>query len=270
MAIKQGWTDLGNGLVQGPADYYGGTVDINNPIYQNYQEPTQQIDNGPVANGGAGAAPNQNGSGEQVANPYAPPTQNTTNAGSQVSYRDALIQQMNQNPVPSRNDEAVRAQVDPYRAAIDRQVRGQIRDEAESNFGAGQDFGTPERLAAAERGGQASGLFESQVVGREIQARRQQIQQALGMFGESLSDDQRRALQKQLADLDAQLRREGLSTQSGLGMADIGLRRELGTGSLSNQLLGLLLNNQQFGDRLGLDAALAQAGLNRDALLSLF
>jgi hypothetical protein len=85
-----------------------------------------------------------------------------------------------------------------------------------------------------------------------------------------LSGDQQRALQKQLADLDAQVRREGLSVQNTLGQGDLSLRRDLGTGGLNNQLLGILLNNQQGNDSLGLQAAGMQNGMNRDALLAAF
>lgn len=270
MAVKAGWEDLGNGLVRN-TKVYGGVVDVNNPMYTNYQEePQQQTEEGGGVQGTGGGSANSDGSGQAPSNPYAPPEASTTNAGSQATYRDALIKQMTENPIPGKDDEAVAAQVNPFKAAMERQRDQTIRSEAEHAFASGgQDYGAPERAVAGERAGQQAGLFESQVVGRELQARRQQIQSALLQFGNTLSGDQQRALQKQLADLDAQLKREGLNVQSTLGQGDLGLRRELGTGQLNLGLLGMLLNNQQFGDSLGLQAALGGAGLNRDALMAL-
>lgn len=272
-----GIADYGNNLVFVPS--YGGVVDRNNPIYTNAMAAYNQAQPQVEENGGylantppAGTPTNQQEAAKAASTysstPAAAPTQNTTNQGSQDIYRNALIAQMTQDPIPGRDDAAVRAQVDPYRAAMDRQVNQQVRADAERAFASGQDYGNPERLAAAERAGQQSGLFESQIVGRELQNRRDQIKEAIQQFGSTLSGDQMRALQKQLADLDAQIKRESLAQSGSLGAQDIGLRRDLGTGQLNLGLLGLLLNNQQFNDSQGLQAALAQAGLNRDALLA--
>lgn len=264
-ALKSGWEYAAgadpndpNALVRNTST--GQMLTVSHPGYLNYSAP----------GGAAGGGGTPNTGGAEPMNPYAPPASNTTNAGGQQMYRDALIQQMSQKEVPDMTNPALRAQVDPYRAAIDRQVRGQIRSDAESSFAGGQSYGEPERLAAAERGGQQAGMLESQLVTREIQNNRDEIQSALRMFGATLSDDQRRALEEKLAMLDAQLKREGMAQTGSLAGQDIGLRRELGYGGLNNQLLSILFGNDQFNKNLGRLFGLDEANLNRDALLSIW
>jgi hypothetical protein len=63
----------------------------------------------------------------------------------------------------------------------------------------------------------------------------------------------------ELAQLDAQLRREGLS-----------LQKLLGQGQLGNNLLGLLLNSQLGYDRLGFDYGQLEALLNQRAFDSIW
>jgi hypothetical protein len=107
-----------------------------------------------------------------------------------------------------------------------------------------------------------------------------QIANARGM------QQQANDLQRQIANLDAQLRREGYSTQERLaqldakvrelgintqgaiGRGEIDLRRELGIGELNLGLLQALLQNQQVGNRLGFDIGQWQSILNKDSLLA--
>ena len=275
MAVKKGWTDLGNGMVQGPADYYGGVVDINHPIYTNYQEPaTSATEQGGGYQAAPGTPTNQDEAAKAASTysstPTAAPSANTTNQGSQDLYRNALIEKMNQNPIPDQNDQAIAAQQVPYAAAVERARADEVRRGAESAFAGNQDYGNPEKQVMAERAGQAIGLHASDLVGREIQARRAEIMAALSQFGGVLTGDQQRALQDKLAQLDAQLRREGLGAQTSLGQSDLALREKLGMGGLNLEALRAILQNQQFGQDLGFRIGSENANLNAQALRSLF
>lgn len=75
-------------------------------------------------------------------------------------------------------------------------------------------------------------------------------------------------LQERLAMMDAELRRLGINTQGNLGGLELALRRELGIGELNLGLLQTMLQNQQVGNRLGFDIGQWQSILNRDALLA--
>jgi len=119
--------------------------------------------------------------------------------------------QMTQGTNVDVNNPNIKQQLDPYAAAMERSRREEVQRGAESAFASGQDFGSPEQMAAAERAGQATGLKASELVGQELKAKRDEIQQALEQFGNIMDADQKNALTKQLADLNAQLTREGFS-----------------------------------------------------------
>ena len=137
--------------------------------------------------------------------------------------------------------------------------------------------------------GEGEANFGASLVGQEVQARRQEVMQALQMGQGIMSQDQERQLRRELADLDAQLQREGFGIQREMGQLDAALRREgfdiqkllglgdldvrrtatgnqydLGLGQLALQrllgeqgnglgLLQILLGDRQFNDKLGVD-----------------
>lgn len=238
----------------------------------------------PVAGTGTQAAPPPPGT-THSATPTAAPTQNTSNQGGQDVYRNTLIAQMAQDEIPDVNDKVIKAQLDPYRAEFTRQMRGEVRDEAEQAFAGGQDYGSPEKVAALERAGHKTGLMASDLVGRELQARRDQIESSLAEFGKTMSEDQRRALEKEQADLDRQLkeklgdadirlqeedqkiRREGLAQTGALGGRELDIRERLGAMGLNSDMIRTILANLNDNRRLGLDAGIAEADFNRRALL---
>jgi hypothetical protein len=111
-----------------------------------------------------------------------------------------LMQRANQGAAVSRTDPNIRAQVDPVVAQQERANRNYLDDVAEKSGPLANLQG--ERRLMAERGGQQAGAFESEVIGREIGARREEIQQALQLWGSMLSGDQRIALEKELAVLN--------------------------------------------------------------------
>ena len=66
--------------------------------------------------------------------------------------------------------------------------------------------------------------------------------------------------------LDAELKRLGISSGEGVARAELGIKDKLGMGGLNVDLMRLLLQDQQFGDRLGLDTADREAFWNNAAM----
>lgn len=141
--------------------------------------------------------------GGQPAPSYATPTQAWNAQPAQNTGSDQLMQLLmqraQQGTAVDRNSAGVRQQVDPVVAQQERASRNYIDDIAEKSGPLANIQG--ERRLAAERSGQAAGAFESEVIGREMDRRAQEIQQALSLWGAMLSDQQRMALQKELAYL---------------------------------------------------------------------
>jgi hypothetical protein len=181
--------------------------------------------------------------------PGAAPNPYTANQGTQDVVRNSYLERATQGTTIDRNDPNFRQQVDPYAAAQERARRGYISEAAErlsARGKAGSGELDLERRIASERAGQATGLFESQLVARELQNRRDEIKDALTNLKGLISADQAGALQRELAELEAALKREGLAQSGSLGSADLSLRDKLGTGALNVDLLRALLQNDQF------------------------
>lgn len=95
------------------------------------------------------------------------------------------------------------------------------------------------------------------------QAGKDAAKQQLEMFREA------QAQQGKQFDVDAALKKLGITSQAELGSRDIALRDKLGSGGLNAQIMQMLLQNQQFGQgEAGVNARFG-AGLNQDALLRL-
>jgi hypothetical protein len=175
----------------------------------------------------------------------------TVNQGTQDVVRNSWLEQATQGTQVDRNDPNFKQQLDPFVAAQDRARRQYESEQAErtSAQGLGNSGAMDqERRLGMERAGQAAGAFESQLVTRELQNRREEIQTALTSLGGLVSADQEMALKRELADLDAALKREGIDAQTGLGYAELGVKDKLGTGALNVDLLRALLQNQQNND----------------------
>lgn len=262
-AAGLGWVDRNNPNY-GKAGFVGSTpasggTDPNQPAQPASPTPAA---GGPTPSSPAGSTDSYNAT-TTAAQTYSPtpaaaPAANTTNQGSQDLYRNTLIQQMTQDATPDVNDPTIQAQLAPAQAAIERARRDEVNAGAEKAFAGGQDYTGTERLAASERAGQQSGLMAADLVGRELQARRSQISDALTKMGNTISDDQRRALEDKLQTLDATIRQKGLDVQRELGLGDLNLRG-----------IGQQLQNQQFDKRLGFDIGSEQARLNAEALRSI-
>jgi hypothetical protein len=249
-----------------------------------------------------------------------------TTDGVNAAFKTRLLELLEQNPAAvSMTDPAVAGQSAAFRAATERSAlknRAGLMERAsaegiadsEATRAAGRDIET--------QAGQAIGANDAALVGQEIQARRGLLQQALDMANQMGLADEANNLQRQianldavlktrgldltqsaqtlerdlatldvntkqyLADIDAQLRREGYSTQErlaqldaelrklgittqhSLGTLELALRDKLGTGELNLGFLSTLLQNQQANNKLGFDIGQWQSILNRDALIA--
>ena len=140
-------------------------------------------------------------------------------------------------------------QVDNFAANQERSRRDYLSDLAESEGPLANLRG--EQRMAAEGTGLNTANFQSELVGREIMTRREEIQNALLQMGDMLSGEQVAALQRELGMLDNAIKQQ----QVGLGS------RGLDLDQLRTELL-----NRQFYDGLQSenDRFTAQLGFNRD------
>ncbi len=204
---------------------------------------------------GQRAATGQSGGGQQQAQQQQTPAQQW-NAQPSMASQPAGGGQQEQNPLyklllerasqgtaVSRNDPNIRAQVDPVVAQQERASRNYIDDIAERSGSLANITG--ERRLAAERGGQAAGAFESEVIGREIAGRRDEVAQSLQLAVQYGLTDQAQQLQRELAQLDATLQREGFGVQR----EGLGVQRE----GLALQRYGIDRQDDQFNRKLALD-----------------
>jgi hypothetical protein len=152
----------------------------------------------PGVGGGAAGAPGGAGAG----------------GGQYDALRQQLIQSLmdrsKQSLAVTANDPTIRAQSEPFSAAQDRLARDQIANAAESG-GPVQNIEGATRMAN-EQAATNTGQFTSQLLSREIDSRRQEIQAALtGMQG-YISDQDRMALERELGYLNDATQRFGIQT----------------------------------------------------------
>ena len=133
-----------------------------------------------------------------------------------------LMGRAKQGLAVDQNDPNIRNQTDSFAAEQERGNRNYLRALAEKG-GPGANLGTEGRMAN-EQANQATGNLRSQLVGHEIAARRQEIQQALTQMGGMLSEEQKMALQRELAIMDDATRRYGIGTQAELGRGSLALQ----------------------------------------------
>jgi hypothetical protein len=172
--------------------------------------------------------PNQDGGSNANASPAQ--AWNTAPAPAQdpraSAFYDQLLQRSQQSLAVGANDPAIKGQTDAFRAEQERARRNFVSDVAEQEGPLGNIRG--EQRMAAERVGQNVSGFQAQLMGRELSARREEIAQALVQMQGVLSGDQQAALQRELAQIDAQLRQQGLNLQGrGLDLTNDHFMREL-------------------------------------------
>jgi hypothetical protein len=253
------------------------------PQWQQYQSWKQSQGAAPPGSAPPGSTPagpaasniNQQAQNAQTysATPGAAPLPNTTNQGTQDVVRNSYLQRATQGTTIDRNDPNFRQQADAYAANRQRATQSYLSDAAERASAQGMDSsGEMEARRAREfaRQGQDIGGMEAQLVSRELENRRREIQEALGSLKGMLTADQTMDLQRDLADIEAAIKREGLAQSGSLGQAELNLKDKLGTGGLNLDALRTMLQNQQFGQSLGFNIADREAYWNNAALQSLF
>lgn len=158
-------------------------------------------------------------------------------------------QSLNVNPL----DPVIAGQVNPYRAEQERGARNYIDAQAEAQ-GPYANLGSERRLAA-ETAAQNTGAFQGQLLQRDLEARRNEVAQALSSRSGILSQDEQFALQRDLAELNAALSQRGQDI--GFGLSSQGLSNDLLRTMLQNQQFnqGLQSQNDQFAAQLGLTSA---------------
>ncbi len=121
-----------------------------------------------------------------------------------------------------RNAPHIREQVDAYSAGQNRAKRDYLADLAERSGPVVNMLGE-ERLASERLGQQISG-FEAELIGRELEAKRNEIAQALAGMAGMLSGDQQASLQAQLAQIDSALNTTQMHMGQDQFLRDLGLR----------------------------------------------
>ncbi len=196
------------------------------------------------------------------------PGQQTSIAGA---FQQALVNKLAPGPL-TRNDPQVAPALAANRLSEQRGAERARQTLAEQAAASGTSnsggFNTQALGIEQDRAGR-EGQFAGNAMMQLGQQRSNDISNALAMASGLLSDQERFGLQRELADLDAQLRREGLGVQQQLGQGDLALRGELGRGGLNLGLLQQMLGNQQFGQNLGAQLGMFNANLNQSALLNL-
>lgn len=135
---------------------------------------------------------------------------------------NTLLERSKQGLAVDRNNPVIRQQSDAYAAQQERARRNYLSDLAES-AGPNANLRGEQRMAA-ERAGQATSAFEAELMGREITAKRDEIQNALTQMQGLLTTEQEAALRKELALMDDAVKRLQISTQNSQFYADLAFR----------------------------------------------
>jgi hypothetical protein len=161
-----------------------------------------------------------------------------------------LMSRAQQGTAIDRNDPNIRAQVDPYVAQQERAGRNYLDTIAERAGGRPINMQGEQRMVA-ERQGQNAGAFESEIIGRELAAKRSEIEQSLQLAVMTGNQQAAMSLQKELALLNDRARTAD-RTQQGQQFASSQNQ------SMDQFLRELALREWQLGDQS--DLSWAQVG----------
>lgn len=146
--------------------------------------------------------------------PAAPTAADLARQAQEKALMDQLMSRAGQSLNLDGSDPIIKNQVDAYRAEQERARKDYLNNAAEqrSPYSTGaQDL---ESRMTAEALGQNVGSFQGTLIGNELTARRNEIQNALTQMGGILSDADKLALQKELGYLDASLQNQGQQFQN--------------------------------------------------------
>ncbi len=145
----------------------------------------------------------------------------STPSKSEALYQ-MLLDRAKQGENVNPNDPVLRNQTDAFNAQQQQARRNYLSETAERQGPSGNI--DAESRASAEQVGQNTSGFQAQLVQRELQSKRDEIQQALTQMGAQLSDEQRQALQQKLAEMDNALQYARLNEQGSEFGQSIGLQ----------------------------------------------
>ncbi len=164
---------------------------------------TKNIGGDAAAGGGGGAA----GGGAYVPGQGVPGqgtifgSSNPNNANISALEAQLMgVAAQDQQPV-TPNDPIIKAQTDAYNAQQQQAARQGETAAAERVGGSNTANLGAEARSASEQVGQATSGFEAQAMQRELDARRQQLQQMLSQYGNQLTAEQQMQLQEELTQL---------------------------------------------------------------------
>lgn len=182
-----------------------------------------------------------------------------------ASVREQIMAQLSKKDTPDITDPDLAPQQAAFSKAARRgndRTRAQMAERMASQ--GNLDSGAFD--SAVERGLENTGGLEAanaaNLVGQRLQQRRADLQSVMQLGAGIMTADQQQELQKQMALLDADIRRTQFE-------GDLGLRQKLGGGQLNLGLLQLLQQNTQFNDSLGFDIGRYANESARNALLGL-
>lgn len=147
--------------------------------------------------------------------PSSAPTQNSAFQNqlqaNATSLYNTLLDRSKQSLSVGANDPIIKGQVDAYRAENDRDSRNAQTQWAESSGPYANPQGQERMLA--EKSAQATSGLQASLMGNELTARRNDIQNALTQMGGLLTSEQQTALQQQLGLINANLAQQGIGLQ---------------------------------------------------------
>ena len=120
------------------------------------------------------------------------------------------------------DDPIIRSQVDAYNAAQTRQGRRYLKELAERS-GPNSNIGAEGRMVA-EKIGQSTSQFQAQLMGQELNSRRNEIVSALQGAAGFLTAQEQMSLQEELADIDNALKVASLAQNESQFARNLGQR----------------------------------------------
>ena len=203
-------------------------------------------------------------------------TAQATNPQQQMQgmLRSSIMGLLGQNVnSASTQDADIAPQSAAFRAAAERaeaKRRAETVHQAQRG-GWGNSGGLDQRLdALSQQTGQAIGANDANLIGQKLETRRQQLNTAMGLAQQAGLADEANALQRQLANLDAQLQTRGQDIQfAGLGLqnnlANLDASTRIYLGDLNAQMQREGYSTQERLARL--DAELRRYGIDTQGRL---
>lgn len=186
--------------------------------------------------GGGGSGPNIANTGNPLGNyttdPFVRPvtTQGAATAGGSSGADAGLLyqylmgrarQSLNVDP----NDPIIKGQTDAFRAEQIRAGRRQVRDAAQRGGAYGNAAVRTEERMINEKTGQAVSTYQAQLLAGELQAKRQEVLEALTLAQRAGATQQELALREELAQIEDAMHE--WTTRQTLGAGESQFRRNL-------------------------------------------